>query len=265
MANVNGTATNRRLVPALDRGLLLLRVLAESSDPQTGADLCRATGLPRTTVHDLLYTLVALDYAREIDPQLHSFALGPRVVALGHSYLAGLDLSAEADRVVRKVSQVTGETVQVAVLDGADVMYVAKAESRNTLRLVSAVGRRLPAHLTGVGKALLAHQPDAELEGLFEDPEHLPTMTPNSIDTLSRLKTELRRVRKQGYAEDHCESNPDVACVAAAITGEHGQVAAAISISFPVTRDTEAYRKELLAQVLEASQELSHTLGADSV
>ena len=252
----------KRLVPALDRGLQILQALSDSSEPQTGADLCRTTGLPRTTVHDLLHTLVALDYAREVDPQHHSFGLGPRVLALGHSYLAGLDFSAEADSVVRRLSQQTGETVQLAVLDGADALYVAKAESRNTLRLVSAVGRRLPAHLTGVGKALLAYLPEGELDRLFDDPQHLPTMTSHSIATLNQLKAALERVRAEGYADDYCESNPDVACVAAPIWNEREQVAAAISVSFPVTRWNEDYRDEVLVQLLTASRQFSHTLGA---
>jgi DNA-binding IclR family transcriptional regulator len=262
MATVNEPVQEKRLVPALKRGLQILQALSESSGPQTGADLCRATGLPRTTVHDLLHTLVALDYAREIDPQLHSFGLGPRVLALGHSYLAGLDFGTEADRVVRRVSQQSGETVQLAVLDGADALYVAKAESRNPLRLVSAVGRRLPAHLTGVGKALLAYLPEEELSHLFDDPGHLPTMTPHSIGTLDQLKGALERVRAKGYAEDHCESNPDVACVAAPIRGEHEEVVAAISISVPVTRWNDAYRDELRAQVLTAARQFSRTLGS---
>lgn len=262
MARVNEPGVKKRLVPALDRGMQILQALSESSGPQTGAALCRATGLPRTTVHDLLHTLVALDYAREIDPQLHSFDLGPRVLALGHSYLAGLDFSTEADRVVRRVSQQSGETVQLAVLEGADALYVAKAESRNPLRLVSAVGRRLPAHLTGVGKALLAYVPEEELDRMFDDPDHLPTMTPYSIGTLDQLKAVLKRVRAKGYAEDHCESNPDVACVAAPIRGEHEQVAAAISISIPVTRWNDDYRDALLALVLTATRQFSRTLGS---
>jgi DNA-binding IclR family transcriptional regulator len=263
MTRVNELAPPRPRVPALDRGLRILEALSRSREPQTGAELCRTTGLPRTSVHDLLQTLVGLDYAREIDPQLHTYALGPRVLGLGQGYLAGLDFTAEADRVVRRVSERTGETVQVALLDGADALYVAKAESRNTLRLVSAVGRRLPAHLTGVGKALMAYLPEGELARLFPDPEHLTTMTAHSIGSLSRLTEVLQTVRARGYAEDYCESNPDVACVAAPIRREGNQVAAAISISVPVTRFTEDYREVLLAEVLQASGELSRVLGAD--
>jgi len=262
MEDVNDGAPPKGRVPALERGLRLLEALAAADGPRTGAELCRSTGLPRTSVHDLLHTLVSSDYVREVDPQRHAYRLGPRVLALSHSYLAGLDFADEADRVVRALSARTGETVQAAVLHGSEALYIAKAESRNVLRLVSAVGKRLPAHLTGVGKALLAHLPAEEVGLLFEDPDHLPTMTVHSIDTLERLKQELATIRRTGLAFDYCESNPDVACVAAPVMDSEHRAAAAISISFPLARWSEDYRDELSSQVLVASRRLSETLGA---
>lgn len=252
---------DRRLVPALARGLALLEALSSADRPQTGAALCRDTGLPRTSVHDLLHTLVALGYAREADPERHAFTVGPKVLTLSHSYLAGLDLVGEADHAVRQLSDETGETVQVAVLDGADALYIAKAESRNPLRLVSAVGRRLPAHLTGVGKALLAQLPDAELARLFTSAE-LPTMTPRSIGRVTDLRSELATVRESGLAFDCCESNPDVACVAAPIHDHHGQTVAALSISVPVTRWNDEYAERLAGLVRRAADDLSRTFGS---
>lgn len=251
----------QRLVPALARGLALLEALSAADRPQTGAALCRDSGLPRTSVHDLLHTLVALGYAREADPDRHTYGIGPKVLALSHGYLAGVDLVGEADRAVRRLSDETGETVQVAILEGTDALYIAKADSRNALRLVSAVGRRLPAHLTGVGKALLAQLPDDELDGLFPSPM-LPTMTPNSIGRVSKLRRVLAEVRTTGLAYDSCESNPDVACVAAPIRDHLGQGVAAISISVPIMRWTDEYAERLSGMVRRAADDLSRTLGA---
>lgn len=262
VVDVKAPDAERRVVPALARGLELLEALAAADGPQTGADLSRNLGLPRSTVHDLLRSLVTLGYAREVDPQTHAFALGPAVLTLGHSYLAALDFNAEATKAAREVSERTGETAQVAVLDGADALYVAKAESRNNLRLVSAVGRRLPAHLTGVGKALLAHLSEAELDQLFAGSEQLSTMTEHSIGTLAELKEQLREIRRTGLAYDYCESNPDVACVAAPIFDAEGRATAGLSLSLPVTRWSAAYRDALAGHLLDATRRLSQTLGA---
>ena len=261
VAAVKAPDAERRVVPALARGLEVLERLA-ARGPQTGAELSRDLGLPRSTVHDLLRSLVALGYAREVDPQVHSFALGPAVLTLGHSYLAALDFNAEAAKVARELSEQTGETAQVAVLDGTDALYVAKAESSHHLRLVSAVGRRLPAHLTGVGKALLAYLPEPELDRLFAGSEVLPTMTEHSIGTLPELKERLDAIRRSGLAYDYCESNPDVACVAAPIFDSENRVTAGLSLSLPVTRWSVPYRDTLAGHLLAATRRLSQTLGA---
>lgn len=261
MAAVKGGDAERRVVPALARGLGLLEALAAAGEPQTGADLARTSGLPRSTVHDLLRSLEVLGYVREVDPMLHAFALGPAVLDLGSSYLASLDFGVEAAAAARALSTLCGETAQVAVLEGTDALYVAKAESRNQLRLVSAVGRRLPAHLTGVGKALLAHLPPSELRRMYPA-EGLATMTGHSLGTVTALEAALAEVRRTGLAYDYCESNPDVACVAAPIVDHEGHVTAAMSLSFPVTRWSVAYRDALGAQLLDATSRLSRTLGA---
>lgn len=256
-----GAPPSRRLVPALARGLTILEELAASAEPQTAADLCRRTGLPRTTVHDLIRTLSELGYVREVDERLHSFRLGGRVLTLGDGYLTGLDLAREADDVVRRLSTATSETTQVAVLEGAEVLYVAKAESTHMLRLVSAVGRRLPAHLTGVGKAMLAHLPPSELDALYQGRTSLPTMTPHSIASVEELRERLAEVRRQGHARDWCESNPDVACVAAPVFDRTGRVVAAMSISVPVSRFDETYCEHLLSELSAAAEELMRSLG----
>ncbi|HLT61771.1 MAG TPA: IclR family transcriptional regulator [Microlunatus sp.] len=257
MRGVN-ESPGRRLVPALARGLALLEALAGAEAPLTGADLARSTELPRTTVHDLLHTLAALGYVRETG---RGYAVAPKVLGLGHGYLAAVDLAGEADRAVRRLGDLTGETVQVAILDGTDVLYIAKADSRNALRLVSAVGRRLPAHLTGVGKALLAQLDEAELDRRYPAPE-LPTMTPHSIGRTDELKRALAEVRAAGLAYDSCESNPDVACVAAPVRDHLGACVAALSCSVPITRWTDAYAERLSGLVRQAAAELSTALGA---
>ena len=128
--------------------------------------------------------------------------------------------------------------------------------------MASAVGRRLPAHCTAVGKALLSVLPDEELARRYggeEDP--LPAMTPNSITRLVKLRDDLAQVRDRGYALDDCESNRDVRCVAAPVCEPGGTPVAALSISVPTTRTGESWPGDLADLVRDGARELSRRLG----
>ena len=246
----------RRLVPALVRGMAILEGVAAAREPKTGAELSRMTGVPRTTVHDLSQTLVELGYLRVADSKLHSYALGTRLLSLANAYTDGFDLARAAGPVVDRLRDVAKETVQVAILDGSDVLYIAKAESLSVVRLVSEVGRRLPAHVTAVGKILLSHLDSRALGTLFAGVEELPTMTACSVRSVSQLVAILPIIRAQGWAEDYCESNPDVACVAVPITDQAGQYVAGLSVSVPVHRWSQNYRDHLTTQLRAAAAEL---------
>lgn len=248
--------TSRRLVPALVRGMAILEGVAAAREPQTGAELSRMTGLPRTTVHDLTQTLVELGYLKVADSKLHSYALGTRLLSLSNAYIDGFDLARAAGPVVDRLRDVAKETVQVAILDGSDVLYIAKAESLSVVRLISEVGRRIPAHLTAVGKILLAHLDSRALGTLFAGVVELPTMTANSVRSVSQLTAILPTIRAQGWAEDYCESNPAVACVAVPITDQAGQSVAGLSVSVPVHRWSQDYRDHLTVQLRAAAADL---------
>jgi DNA-binding IclR family transcriptional regulator len=206
-------------------------------------------------------TLVARRYLRPLDGNPHRFALDARVFELGNAYAAGLDLAREGQVVARKVAARCDETVQIAVLEGREAFYIVKVDSTNALRLVSAIGRRLPAHCTAVGKMLLSGLDADEFAERFAGVQELPGMTPNSIRTTEALQAELARTRSRGLAWDNCESNPDVRCVAAPIFDHRGRMVAAMSISFPVVRDTPERFLELSRLVREGARELSERLG----
>jgi IclR family KDG regulon transcriptional repressor len=148
------------------------------------------------------------------------------------------------------------------VRDHHEVVYVAKAEGTDPLRLVSDVGRRLPASCTGLGKALLANLSAAELDALYARDADLVAMTPNSIRTREALERELTATRTRGYAVDDCESNIAVRCVAAPVTDATGAVVAAISVSVPTVRWTRDTERRLADLVRQAAARLSRRLGA---
>jgi DNA-binding IclR family transcriptional regulator len=154
-----------------------------------------------------------------------------------------------------------GETVHVGVRDGIDVLYVAKVDSRHAVRMVSAVGRRLPAHCTAVGKALLAALPRAELDVLYAKAT-LTAMTGNSITDRRTLRRELNRISDEGgMAREYCESNEAVACDAAPVRDRSGEVVAAMSISVPILRWNDVVEANLRELVSKGAQTLSERLG----
>jgi IclR family transcriptional regulator, KDG regulon repressor len=151
------------------------------------------------------------------------------------------------------------ETAQVAVPDGTSVVYVAKVDGSHPVRLVSSVGRRLPAHCTAVGKMLLSALPEHEFYTHFPPGVPLPAMTPHSITSPEQLSRQLAEIRRRGVAIEFCESNPDVACVAAPIRDSTGTVVAALSVSVPTQRWTGAER--LTRHVTDGAAELAARLG----
>ncbi|WP_344071879.1 IclR family transcriptional regulator [Streptomyces crystallinus] len=249
-----------RLVPAVARALDVLELFLESEAPLSAPDVMRRLGLPRTTVHELVTTLAARSYLVATPEQPGRYRLGVRTYQLGSRYAEQLDLAAEGQQVAREVAETCDETVHVAILEDTDVIYIAKVDSTHAVRMVSAAGRRLPAHCTSVGKMLLASLPEAELDARLADGE-LVAMTPDSITDPAALRTALAGIRARGTAFEHRESNPDVSCVAAPVHDSAGRVVAALSISVPMIRWTEEREEELAELALKGAGDLSVRLG----
>ncbi|NYI07296.1 IclR family transcriptional regulator [Allostreptomyces psammosilenae] len=251
-----------RIVPAVSRALDILELFLTDDSATLGApDIARRLELPRTTVHELVHTLLARGYLAPAAGESGRLQLGPRLHQLGGRYAERLDLAAEARRSARWAAEQCGETVHVALLEGAEVVYIAKVDSTHAVRMASAVGRRLPAHCTGVGKALLAALDEAELAALYPDGRPLSAMTSHTVTEPARLRAELAEVRKTGVATEYCESNPDVACVAAQVRDAEGQVTAALSISVPVLRWSDARAAELAEIAAAGAGDMSARLG----
>jgi IclR family transcriptional regulator, KDG regulon repressor len=248
-----------RLVPAVARALDILEFV-RAEGLSAAPEITRALGLPRTTVHELIKTLLTRGYLREANGG-DQYELGIRLLELGAAYEARLDLAQVAKASAVTVRNKCGETVHVAVLDRADVVYIVQIESTHVVRMVSALGGRLPAHVTAVGKALLAYQPAAVIDELYPEGTALSVMTPASLKTAGALRSALERIRQEGLAWDACESNPDVYCVAAPIMDRSGSVIAAMSVSVPSHRWNAGHATELAGLVTDAAHGVSRHLG----
>ena len=249
-----------RAVPAAARAFDILELFLDQPE-LAASDVVTMLELPRTTVHELVGTLVDRSYLVLVPGQPLRYRLGVRLFQLGSSFAQHFDLAREAQRVAAEVAAACDETVHVAVLEGADVIYIARVDSTHQVRMVSAVGRRLPAHCTGVGKMLLSDLGPAALAALYPTHAQLAAMTPQSISSLAQLRAELSRIRARGLAYDDAESTADVHCVAAGVRDHTAGLVAAMSISVPSNRWNRTRRAQLATLVSNGARALSADLG----
>ena len=244
------------------RTMKLLEALA--SEGSLGiTDLSAAVGLHKSTSYRLVNTLRELGYVRQ-DPATERYSLTLRLFELGSMVLSRLELWQEARPIIERLSKDTRETVHLATLDRGEVVYLDKVESTQTLRvaMMSRVGMTAPTYCTGVGKILLAFAPQDQLEAVISDMT-FEQFTENTITDKDLLRRELATIRQNGYAIDDEEHERGVRCVAAPIHDWNGEVAAALSISVPTVRmtnaDVPAYREKVLAAATEIHRRLGGT------
>ena len=250
-----------KVIPSVKRAFKILEQFRDKNLSLSVPEIALELGLPRTTAHDLVHTLLACGYLERVENGSHRFTLGLRVFELGSIYASQLDIHQEGMKIAKKISRGCDETVQMGIRDNTDVVFIVRVDSSQTLRLVSAVGSRLPAHCTAVGKMLLSALSNDELSNLFQGQKHLSAMTANSITSIDDLAKEMDVIRKRGYAYDDCESNEDARCVAAPVYDRNGSICAAMSITVPVTRMDSNRKKKLVPIVQQGAKELSLRLG----
>ena len=251
-------ATRERTVQSVDRALALLERLASRGGSASLSDLARDLGLSKSTVHALLATMRAWGVVSQEADGL--YVLGIRLFEWGTAAVSRLDLRTAAGPVLERLMDQFQETVHLVVGDGLDVVYIDKRESPRSMRIVSQVGRRLPAYCTAVGKAMLAFRPEEELERLLEGATLQP-WTPNTITDKEALKAHLAEVRRRGYALDNEEIIEGLRCVGAPIRDHSGQVVAALSVAGLSVRLGPERIAEVIPAVVEAAAEISHRLG----
>ncbi len=217
--------------------------------------------LHKSTVYRFLSSLKELGYVRQ-DPETERYSLTPKLFEIGTAVLDRLELWQEAQPVVKRLAQLTGETVHLATLDNRRLVYLTKLESTRTLRvsMMSRVGQSAPTHCTGLGKALLAYAPGDQVNAMLAE-EKLVRFTERTITNRSRLCRELENIRSQGFAVDNEEHEVGVKCVAAPVRDNTGRVIAAVSISVPAVRLKDKDIPRLSRIVVKGAQEISSRLG----
>ncbi|MCC6006064.1 MAG: IclR family transcriptional regulator [Rhodobacteraceae bacterium] len=220
-------------VQTLERALALLTSLART-DKATLSDLALRTGMPPSSAHRLLMTLQAGRFV-EFDETTAEWAVGIEVFRVGASFLRRISVTDAARDKMRALVAQTGETANLGIADGGEVVFVGQMESTQPIRAFFAAGVRAPMHSSGIGKALMAAMPCDRVEKLLQR-TGLPGFTPHTLTAPADLFADLERIRARGWALDDEERHEGMRCVASAIFNLHGEVVAGISISGPTVR-----------------------------
>lgn len=244
-------------VQSIERAFDLLELLADAGGEVGLSQLAETSGLPLPTIHRIMRTLVARGYARQQPSR--RYALGPRLIRIGET--AGRALGAWARPYLATLTEAVGETTNMAVLDGDQVMYVAQVPSPHPMRMFTEVGRRVDAHCTAVGKAVLAQLPAAEVDRLLAHTDLRP-QTDRSITSLTELHAQLATIRAQGYAVDDGEQEEGVRCLAVAVPD--APTGTALSISGPQARMAKLPVAEVVPIMRAVADKLAGQLTAGS-
>ena len=237
--------------PGISAVLDVLEVL-DREGPTTLADLARETGIAKSTVHRVCSIMFERGWAVR-DAQTGHIELGPRVAWLAHTAPVS-PLAAGFHGVARRLVARHNETTCLTVLDGRDSVFIAKEETTHPVRLVTAVGSRLPAFAAASGRVLLADRPADEVEALYAGCD-LTTPTGRRLAGLDELFGILSEARRRGYAENVDETALGLHCLAVPV-GPPGRVAAAITLCVPTGRMSAARKREMLPDLLGAAREI---------
>ncbi|WP_112466886.1 IclR family transcriptional regulator domain-containing protein [Streptomyces triticisoli] len=244
---MGGQEREAYFVQSLERGLAVIRAFDGERRELTLSDVARICDLTRAAARRFLLTLADLGYVTT-DGRL--FRLAPRVLELGYAYLAGSSLPDIAQPHLEKLVAEVRESSSLCVLDGDDIVYVSRVPTSRIMTATITVGTRFPAHVTSVGRVLLAHLPDERIDQHLARCELHP-LTSRTIVSPAQLRAELQRIRKQGYAILDQELEVGLRSVAAPVRDGDGTVVAAVNIPVHASRNSvDSVRRDLLPSLL---------------
>lgn len=247
------------IIQSLVRGLSVIRAFDAEHSRMTLSEVARRADLSRATARRILHTLASLDY---VDTDGRDFSLRPRILELGYTYLSSLDLPSIAVPHLKRLTVEVNESSSVAVLDGVDIVYVARVATRRIMTVAISVGTRFPAHLTSMGRVLLAGVDAAPLAALIDRIDLTPR-THHTITDRRQLEAELARIADQGWALVDQELEEGLRSIAVPLHDASGTVVAAINVSTTTRRGApEVIRAEILPHLLATAGEIELDLAA---
>ena len=257
-AHMNSFSGDPNFMMSLARGLTVIQAFSQKKRQLTISQLSTKTGLSRAAVRRCLYTLSKLGFAGSDDGR--HFYLGPRILALGYSYIASMPLATAAQPVLERVSHELHESCSISTLDRSDIIYVARTNVTRIMSIDLGVGSRLPAFCTSMGRVLLASLPGETLENYLGQAE-LKRYTERTITSLEKLRQVLRLVARNGYSIVDQELELGLRSLAVPIQNPAGKIVAALNVGTHAQRVTiQELQSRFLPRLRTAAQELSMLL-----
>ncbi len=245
-------------IQALDRAVAILKVLAEG-EGMSLTELAEASGQAPATVYRVLSTFAAHGVV-EVDPASQVWYVGQEAFRIGSAFLGRTSLVEQARGVMHALMAETGETANLAIADGGQVVFISQVETHEPIRAFFRPGTRGPIHASGIGKALLAHHAPAAIARIVRE-QGLAAFTPATITDPGRLAEELAAIRARGWAVDDGERTEGMRCIAAPIFNEFREAIAGVSVSGPTVRMERTGGAALGALVREAADRITRAIG----
>jgi IclR family acetate operon transcriptional repressor len=243
---------------AVERALSMLEAVAQESEGLSNAEISRKLKIPKSSASYILRTLEAQNYLTRDGSG--KYKVGLKILSLSRGALIGLDVRGVALPIMRHLTQRTGLTCHLAILDGPEAVYVEKVEPEGFIRMDTWVGRRMRVHATSVGKALVAHIAQNSLENMLAK-AGMEKRTPKTITTLPRLLKELEKVRNQGYAVDDEENNLGARCLGAPVFNDRGLIEAALGLSGTTQQVSPQTMPAIVESLKDAARQISMGMG----
>jgi DNA-binding IclR family transcriptional regulator len=244
---------------AVERALAMLEAVAHEPEGLSNAEISRKLQIPKSSASYILRTLEKQGYLHR-DDESGKYRVGLKILSLSRGALSGIDVREVALPIMRHLVEKTNLTCHLAILDGPEAVYIEKVEPTGFIRMDTWVGRRMRVHATSVGKSLVAHIPQPQLEKILAD-RAMERRTPKTICTLPRLLKELEKVRTQGYAVDDEENNLGARCVGAPIFNQQGRIEASLGLSGTTHQVNEQTMPRILEHLKDAARHISMQLG----
>lgn len=251
------TLMARDWIAGLERGLAVIEAFDENHSRMSAQQVGERCGLSRTAARRYLLTLQHLGY---VSGDTKQFWLTPRIMRLGQSYLSSARLPRIAQPVLQRVSASLHEVVYLAVLDAGEVVYVSRNGPNHAMSSGFVLGARVPGHVTSAGMLMLAHLPELQLEQWFAT-HRLPAYTPYTIANPEDLRTELKRIRRQGWSLSEKQFDLAFRGIAVPIKDLRGDLCGALSVLMPIQGESsEAVVKRIVPVLQEAAQSLRNLI-----
>jgi DNA-binding IclR family transcriptional regulator len=250
--------SQRYMLQSVKNGLRILKAFSKER-PELGiTEIARSVGMHKSTVSRYVKSLVQEGFL-QINPDNGKYRLGLSLLCLSGVITSHLEIRHEAKSTLHQLVERTGEAAHISVLEGANIVYLDKVESKHPVRLLSDIGRINPAFCTSSGKVLLAHQPEASVERIIA--AGLPRMGPGTITDPEQFRQNLREVREQGFAVCIDELHEGAVSIGAPVRDYTGEVIAAVSVVGPTERMSGEKIPAIVAAVVDAGREISQKLG----